>query len=1205
MASTIEPCESKPPGLSSLSNTLKLFDTFKSTRDEEKDSDEESFHLPMLGCDDDLDAKETSRTASPNAETEDDILNKFETTATPDLDPKMEDSILNDDIDDGCEKVQAKSGEETDKQTEDETANSTVSTSTASKVVEEETIIDENDKTVTRRLSEEESVNNVAIHKVRNELDDSTDLADFDVVDELNGSFEEKETSTGGQASTECEKMEVDNVEVEGDPIEEDEEKVIGNSEKVEDMSVTETVESEKNHVEVSADNQTPSETTKTDSLSKSGPGSEDVLGSAGKEASEEKNANGDSLQTSCVENETTEKENLDEKSEEEKKCDEEDDLIKDIVKEVSEKMDSDDDEMMVEEPALEEISTHQTTSPNRMSCSSSADDNMENCAELEEINSGCVPNGSSENNAEEKDVTVSEPESCEPKENSKAPETIELDDGEKSMDIDIPLEEEKQKPDEEQSSCKEEEEPENEPTKASRTKTESSSTSNKDTNEKKDEEQLDKSYDSTNSLECDDLLDVSIIRDVDEDNATAIAESANDNQSSEKSDNDDQDDDKPDNEVDDSEADQEDNLLSSDKDDRIDSEEGNSNSCDQDTRTVDNLVSENTSDAETRGDDDVVMKEVEGPASPTLGNTGNECEDSSEQPALRETNAETESQEKIKENVTQPTKRSYSETGTPEIETTTKKFRSSCEKPAKSCSDRSSRLKTLITFDKFMQGKKKLTLSDLEQFCLQKICEAMVHKTEVGDLHQLVKKQELLIENLRKDVQQLTKQARDLEIVNKKLINELGQNGKKPLVPLRITRSVGLQVKLNIGSEVINRRKPSIVNTTPNRTPAPSPAAAVNRTRSITPANSGVVRQLSQTTTSNSTSSTPSTRKAPTPILSQALQPRQMPSIAKRPTPIRARPSSEATKPGGNPGVIDLTDEDDKTAKTAVGGTPLKVHNMKQVAAPQKNVNLVQNKTANNGPVAGKPPGPASRTMNKQQVKAPGAAGAKTGPPNRTVTTVPQSVRLTPTQLKNGLIPANVVTSSAGSGTTQVMYVVQPSSLVNSTAGGAQKAVLLNFQPTANGMLASTLNGSAVSVIPSKQANTMQIKTMPTTRKHPAPLPQPPAVPQNNSLKPLLPKPHLSIRKTDTGIILQWRMPYNLDAYEGIASYQLYAYQETNAPPCTEMWRKVGDVKALALPMACTLTQFADKNKYYFAVRSVDVHKRIGAFSDPEEISL
>lgn len=43
---------------------------------------------------------------------------------------------------------------------------------------------------------------------------------------------------------------------------------------------------------------------------------------------------------------------------------------------------------------------------------------------------------------------------------------------------------------------------------------------------------------------------------------------------------------------------------------------------------------------------------------------------------------------------------------------------------------------------------------------------------------------------------------------------------------------------------------------------------------------------------------------------------------------------------------------------------------------------------------------------------------------------------------------------------------------------------------------------------------------------------------------------------------------------YEEIASYQLYAYQEGSAQPSTTLWKKVGDVKALPLPMACTLTQ-------------------------------
>lgn len=139
----------------------------------------------------------------------------------------------------------------------------------------------------------------------------------------------------------------------------------------------------------------------------------------------------------------------------------------------------------------------------------------------------------------------------------------------------------------------------------------------------------------------------------------------------------------------------------------------------------------------------------------------------------------------------------------------------------------------------------------------------------------------------------------------------------------------------------------------------------------------------------------------------------------------------------------------------------------------------------------------------------------------------------------------------------------------------------------------------------PATAANVVRNRTV---LRHPAPLPLPPPPPVlngNNPRKPIPPKPQLSIRKSGQGIVLSWKLPYSLDSFEVIASYQLYAYQETSTPPSTEMWRKVGDVKALALPMACTLTQFADGNKYYFAVRAVDVLKRIGPFSDPEPISL
>jgi hypothetical protein len=42
------------------------------------------------------------------------------------------------------------------------------------------------------------------------------------------------------------------------------------------------------------------------------------------------------------------------------------------------------------------------------------------------------------------------------------------------------------------------------------------------------------------------------------------------------------------------------------------------------------------------------------------------------------------------------------------------------------------------------------------------------------------------------------------------------------------------------------------------------------------------------------------------------------------------------------------------------------------------------------------------------------------------------------------------------------------------------------------------------------------------------------------------------------------------------ISSFQLFAYQEGSDAPASNgnPWKRVGDVKALPLPMACTLTQ-------------------------------
>ena len=116
-------------------------------------------------------------------------------------------------------------------------------------------------------------------------------------------------------------------------------------------------------------------------------------------------------------------------------------------------------------------------------------------------------------------------------------------------------------------------------------------------------------------------------------------------------------------------------------------------------------------------------------------------------------------------------------------------------------------------------------------------------------------------------------------------------------------------------------------------------------------------------------------------------------------------------------------------------------------------------------------------------------------------------------------------------------------------------------------------------------------------------PQPQPPPPP------PRLPVPQLSVSVVNSNIILQWTLrAEDVHKCTRVSQYQLFSTAGCPAgqkPAPSSTWNQIGSVKALALPMQCTLTQFVAGRRYYLAIRSVDVHGNAGELSSECYVDL
>ncbi|CAK1585940.1 unnamed protein product [Parnassius mnemosyne] len=419
------------------------------------------------------------------------------------------------------------------------------------------------------------------------------------------------------------------------------------------------------------------------------------------------------------------------------------------------------------------------------------------------------------------------------------------------------------------------------------------------------------------------------------------------------------------------------------------------------------------------------------------------------------------------------------------------------------------------------------MTREDLEEFCILKIVESVVDRSSLGDIKTQLKTMALTVEEYKKKAMMLTKQNRDLQVVLKSIQEEQKKAPGYPITPLKITRSVGMQVLMT--DKAFSKRKNILgINSSP--------------TLSSNVATEKLSRNTLQKSQKNTSQQIPVPRLVPaannTATKSNTTQTNTIapgkPQQTSNALPKSVSNSPPTQKPEKRPRqlsvTVDLTDDE----------PPTKMASKSSPAAPVRLVppqNLMAPQRPQFGPIMNSP--------RKVYIPISG----------------PQAQNVRP-------------------GQTIMLKTVPPNS------GPRQKV-----PPTNN--------------LAKMQSNTIRMSRVQSNR-HPAPLPDAMKQYQPPNWKALPPAPDLKLSKVENGIVISWKIDgYQDDSYEEIASYQLYAYQETTSPPSTALWKKIGDVKALPLPMACTLTQFMAGYKYYFAVRAVDVKSRLGPFSLPGSILL
>ena len=559
----------------------------------------------------------------------------------------------------------------------------------------------------------------------------------------------------------------------------------------------------------------------------------------------------------------------------------------------------------------------------------------------------------------------------------------------------------------------------------------------------------------------------------------------------------------------------------------------------------------------------------------------------------------------------------------------------------------------------------KRVSRTEMEDLVARKVVEVISCRSEIGDLRAKCDKYEEMNDKWKRKTQALQKMCHDLNTVIKRYIIDV-KNQKDNPTPIKITRSVGLQVCADQRRRLPVPHQPQQSQTHQGASNPTKPATSQKTTsteqrRAI--GNSGAQssdsnkilpipnsKPASSVTTSNNASSIihkpVHSANIPSNMVNNALQNVNNSQVNQ------SSDSNKSINQTGNistPGVMTISPSKKgylssqtvltPTASSIVTGAITSTPNNLPVrsSVSQTALSSTYNVVATNSTI---------NDRNKLNMSASQAN-------NITTSSTPNTTGLiNATAASNKVIDVVDLSDEEDSVTPTPQVPIQPKQTTASAAKYQQdnnpsRPINNSFQnqhlpqhkphqainrihapgnlsrSIHNGPSQNNSNGSGIRpmVFANQMAKGVNVHRPPplvgqaisamqhnrtTPISHPAPLPDMPnPQPHAPSWKKLPPRPTLKISRLKSGIVLSWNMDVIPTEHAAVSSYQIYAYQEGSAAAQSGLWKKVGDVKALPLPMACTLTQFTKGNKYHFAVRAQDVHTRVGTYSEPQSIAL